>query len=47
MGLAVTGDRLFLANPDGDEVWVLDHAGRLRRSIRAGRQPISLALGAP
>jgi hypothetical protein len=25
-GLAVTGDRLFLARPEGGEVWVLDHS---------------------
>ena len=47
MGLAVTGDRLFLADPDGDGLWVMDHGGRLGRAIRVGRHPIALALGAP
>ena len=47
MGLAVTGDRLFLANPDGDELWVMDHGGRLGRASRVGRHPIALALSAP
>ena len=47
MGLAVTGDRLFLADPEGDELWVTDHGGRLARPVRVGRHPIGLALGAP
>ena len=40
MGLAVTGDRLFLADPEGDELWVMDHGGRLARTVRVGRHPI-------
>ena len=47
MGLAVTGDRLFLADPEGDELWVMDHRGRPARPVRVGRHPIGLALGAP
>ena len=47
MGLAVTGDRLFLADPEGDALWVTDHRGRLARTVRVGRHPIAVALGAP
>jgi hypothetical protein len=47
MGLAVTGDRLFLADPEGDGLWVTDHRGWLARTVRVGRHPVALALSAP
>ena len=47
MGLAVTGDRLFLADPEGEALWVTDHRGRLARTVRVGRHPIAVALSAP
>ncbi len=47
MGLAVTGDRLFLADPDGDGLWVMDHGGRLGRPVRVGRHPVAMALSTP
>jgi hypothetical protein len=47
MGLAVTGDRLFLADPEGNGLWVTDHRGRLARTVRVGRHPVALALSEP
>ena len=47
MGLAVTGDRLFLADPDADGLWVMDHGGRLGRPVRVGRHPVAMALSTP
>ena len=47
MGLAVTGDRLFLADPEGEALWVTDHGGRPARTSRVGRHPIAVALSAP
>jgi hypothetical protein len=47
MGLAVTGDRLFLADPEGSQLWVLDHGARPVRTIRVGQRPLWLALSSP
>ncbi len=47
IGLAVTDDRLFLADPEGDRLWATDHRGRQARTVRVGRHPIAVALGAP
>jgi YVTN family beta-propeller protein len=46
MGLVVTGRSVYVANPKGSEVWVVDRAsGVLTRSISVGRHPVALALG--
>jgi hypothetical protein len=47
MGLAVTGDRLFLADPDGRQLWVLDHRARPVRTFHTGQHPIAVVLTAP
>ena len=47
LGLAVTGDRLFLADPEGSQLWVLDHGARPVRTIRVGQHPLWVALSAP
>lgn len=45
LGLAVTEDKLFIPNPEGHELWVVDRrAGQFRRPIDVGRHPIGLAL---
>ncbi len=47
LGLAVTEDKLFIPNPEGHELWVVDRrAGQFRRPIDVGRHPIGLALRA-
>jgi YVTN family beta-propeller protein len=46
MGLVVTGRSVYVANPKGSEVWVIDRArGVLTRSIPVGQHPVALALG--
>jgi hypothetical protein len=47
LGLAVTDDRLFLADPEGSQLWVLDHGARPVRTIRVGQHPLWVALSAP
>jgi DNA-binding beta-propeller fold protein YncE len=44
--LAVAGDRVYVPNPWGDEVWVIDRRGAQPvRPVRVGRNPQSIALG--
>jgi hypothetical protein len=43
--LAVARDRIYVPNPYGSEVWVLDRrSGRLTRTIPVGRSPMGVAL---
>ena len=45
LGLAVSHERLFVPNPRGDEVWVVERrSGRRLRPIATGRHPIGLTL---
>jgi hypothetical protein len=45
--LAVAGDRLYVPDPFGDHVWVLDrHGGRLLTRVPVGRHPMTITAGA-
>jgi hypothetical protein len=42
-GLAVTRDRLYVADPFNDRLWTVDRAGRPRGTIPVGRRPTAIA----
>jgi DNA-binding beta-propeller fold protein YncE len=46
LGLAADAEALYVLDPDGGGLWVVDRrGGRLRRTAAAGRTPVALALG--
>jgi DNA-binding beta-propeller fold protein YncE len=45
ISLAVTEDRLYAPNPEGNEVWVADRQGRPLKTIPVGGHPLGIALG--
>ena len=46
--LAVTAERVYVPNPEGSEVSVLERrTGALTRRIPVGRRPVGIALGSP
>jgi DNA-binding beta-propeller fold protein YncE len=49
LGLAVAGDRIYVSNPYGREVWALDRRqGRLLQTIPVGVHPVAIGVrGAP
>jgi hypothetical protein len=45
-GLAVTAQRVYVADPRGDALWVVDRSGgALRPPVRVGRRPVDVAPG--
>jgi len=42
--LAVTEDRVYAPNPEGDEVWVTDRQGHPLKTIPVGGHPLGIAL---
>jgi hypothetical protein len=42
--LAITEDRVYVPNPDGNEVWVADRLGRALKTIPVGGRPLGIAL---
>jgi DNA-binding beta-propeller fold protein YncE len=49
LGLAVSGERIYVSNPYGREVWALDRRqGRLLQTIPVGAHPVAIGVrGAP
>jgi hypothetical protein len=46
LGLAATGERVYVSRSDGSEVRALDaRSGRLVQTLRVGRHPLGLAHG--
>ena len=45
-GLAVTADRLYVADLFDDRIWTADRSGRPRGFLPAGRRPTAIAAGA-
>jgi DNA-binding beta-propeller fold protein YncE len=46
LGLVADADALYVLDPDGGGLWVIDRRrGRLRRTTAVGRLPVALALG--
>ena len=45
LGLAATAEALYVLDPAGGGLWVVDrHSGRLRGATAVGRTPIALTL---